>query len=227
MDSRIVVNEEQLFDLRFWKRALLLNTSIPAIINAFDATTQRVSATPAIKGQYTSLDLKISYVDCPMITNIPIAIQKGNGLLITHPFEVGKLCTLIFSQRSIDNLLLDGSRTAQPYNGTGDFTATLRCMDMTDAMCFPGIITNSDTISNYNNNAVEIRTEDGKVKITVDKNSLTLLQDNASILLSGGNVQINATSIAINGITTINGKEFDTHVHSGVTSGPSNTGGVV
>lgn len=240
MDNRIIVSEEQVFDLRFWKRALLMNTSIPAIINAFDPTTQRVSATPAIKAQYTSLDLEISYIDCPMITNIPLAVHRGNGLIITHPVEVGKLCTLIFSQRSIDNLLLDGTRAAQPFNGTGDFTSRLRCMDMTDAMCFPGIITNTDTISNYNNNAVELRTDDGKVKVSVDKNSLTLVQDSASILLSNGNIAMQGATIDITGttavnisspnttlgtVTTIDNKPFLTHIHSGGTI-QGKTGGV-
>ena len=227
MDNRIIASKGQEFDLRFWQNALQLNTCIPAIVNAFDPATQRVSATPAIKVQYTSPDLEISYIECPMITNIPLAIQRGNGLMITTPVEVGKLCTLLFSQRSIDNLLLDGTRSARPYNGTGDFTATLRCMDMTDALCFPGIITNAYTISDYNNNAIELRTDDGKIRVSLTKNSLTLSQDDANITLNGGNVSINATSIAITGQTTINGKDFDTHVHSGVTAGDANTGVVV
>lgn len=227
MDNRIIVSDEQKFDLRFWRNVLQLNTSIPAFVNAFDPQTQRVSATPAIMAQYTSPDLEISYIQCPMITNIPLAVQRGNGLVITSPIEIGKLCTLIFSQRSLDNLIIDGTQQAMPYNGTGDFTAILRCMDMTDAMCFPGIVTAATSITDYNNEAVEIRTEDGKIKISVDKNGLTLKQDGASMTMNGGNIAINATNISITGVTTINGKDFDTHVHSGVTAGDTNTGAVV
>ena len=221
MDNRVITSKEQENELTFWKHALLLNSSIPAIIDEFDVTLQRVSATPAIKAKRTTPDLKVEYVDYPKITNIPLAIQKGNGISVTYPIEKGKLCTLIFSQRSIDNLLLDSSKPAQPFEGDVPFTTRLRCMDMTDAMCFPGILTNNDKISNYNNSAVEIRNADGSVKVSVAQNSLTLTQGGASIKLSGGNVEIVGTSV------TINGKDFDTHVHSGVTSGGSNTGAVV
>lgn len=228
MDNRVIVNNRQIEELRFWKNALLLNTCIPAIIDEFDASTQRISATPAIKARYINPDLTIRYVDYPKITNIPIAIQRGNGLLITQPFERGKLCTLIFSQRSIDNLLLDGTKTAEPFVGSSSPTTYLRCMDLTDAICFPGIITNDAQIQNYNNNAVEIRNEDGTVKISVSNDGLTLKQEDATISVSGGDVEIEATNIKITGTTVmINGKNFDTHIHSGVESGTSNTGGVV
>lgn len=221
MDNRVIVDSNQLNDLQFWKNALLLNTSIPAIIDDFDITLQRVSATPAIKAKYTAPDMSVSFIDYPKITNIPLAIQKGAGMSITYPIKKGGLCTLIFSQRSIDNLLLDGTKTAEPFMGENNFTSTLRCMDMTDAMCFPGIITNADPISNYNNDAVELRNADGTVKVSVSENNLTLQQDGASIILNGGNVEITGTSVKING------KDFDTHVHSGVTPGGANTGVVV
>lgn len=221
MDNRRIVSQEQAEDITFWRNALRLNTCIPAIIDEFDLSTQRVSATPAIKAKCTNLDGEVYYIDYPKIVNIPVAIQRGAGLSITYPFQKGKLCTLIFSQRSIDNLLLDGTKTADPFVGDNPYTSTLRCMDMTDAICFPGILTNNTKISGYNNNAVEIRSDDGSVKISVSQNGLTLVQGGASITLSGGNVEIVGASV------TINGHDFDTHVHSGVTSGGSNTGVVV
>ena len=228
MDNRVIVNDKHLEELRFWQHALLLNTSIPAIVDEFDLGTQRVSATPAIKARYIDPDLTIKYVDYPKITNIPLAIQSGNGISITYPIKKGDLCTLIFSQRSIDNLLLDGTKTAEPFVGSDSPTTYLRCMDLTDAMCFPGIITNSNPIDSYNNDAVEIRNSDASVKITVAQNGLTLKQDGATLKLNGGDVEIEATNIKLTGTTVmINNKNFDTHVHSGVESGTSNTGIVV
>ena len=221
MDNRIILSQEQAEELSFWKNALRLNTCIPAIIDEFDVSTQRVSATPAIKAKCTNLDGEVYYIDYPKITNIPISIQKGAGLSITYPFTKGNLCTLIFSQRSIDNLLLDGTKIAEPFIGDNPYTSTLRCMDMTDALCFPGILTNNTKKSNYNNSAIEIRSDDGTTKISVSQNDLTLVQGGASITLNGGNVEIIGTTVKING------HDFDTHVHSGVTSGGSNTGVVV
>lgn len=221
MDTRYVNSSEMELDLQFWRNALRLNTCIPAIVDSFDATTQRVSAIPAIKAKYITPDLQVEYIDYPKITNIPLAITKTAGLKITVPVKKGDNCTLIFSQRSIDNFIMDGSKVAQPFEGEVPYTSSLRCMDLSDALCFPGIICDNETISNYSTNAIEIRSADGSTKVSVSENALNLTQGGATIQLSGGKVTITGSTV------TINGKDWDTHKHSGVSSGSSNTGGVV
>lgn len=220
-DNRCVTSQEQKIELDFWRNAMRLNTSIPAIINSFDPVTQTVSATPGIKAKYVSPDEKseVQYLSYPMITNIPLAIQRGAGLRITYPITPGNPCTLIFSQRSIDNFVLEGTE-ANPVDGPNPKTAAIRCMDLTDAMCFPGIITTKDTVSDYATDAIEIRSDDNKVKVSLKQDSLTLKQDSATIELKGGNIKMNGTTV------TINGYNFMTHQHTGVTSGGSKTGGV-
>lgn len=218
MDNRYIATQDQKIDLMFWRNAMRMNTSIPAIVDSFDTTTQRVSAIPAIKAKYITPDNEVQYIDYPKITNIPLAVQKTAGLEITIPVKKGDLCTLIFSQRSIDNLLLDSSKPAKPFEGPDPRTSALRCFDMTDAMCFPGIITKGRTISNYNNSAIEIRSDDGTVKVSVSQNALNLTQGSASISMSGGKITISGSTV------TINGKDWDTHKHKGVTTGSGNTG---
>lgn len=233
-DNRCVTSMEQKIELDFWRNAMRLNTSIPAIINAFDATKQTVSATPAIKAKYVSPEGVVSYFPYPMITNIPLAIARGADVRITYPVTVGNPCTLIFSQRSIDNFIVEGSE-AEPVEGPNPLTSAIRCMDMTDAMCFPGILTTKDIVSDYATDAIEIRSDDGKVKVSVKKDSLTLKQDSATMTISGGNITMSAATINITGTTAINisspatkidNKSFLTHKHSGVSTGGSNTGGV-
>lgn len=231
-DNRCITSEEQLVELNFWRNAMRLNTCIPGVVNAFDPATQKVSATPAINAKYVSPEGEVSYIQYPMITNIPLAIIRGSGLSITQPITEGYPCTLIFSQRSIDNFVIDRAVT-NPVEGPNPLTSALRCMDLTDAMCFPGIITTKDTIPNYATDAIEVRSDDGKVKVSVKQDSLTLKQESANITLSGGNIDMTAgninitgTAVTIGGATTIDGKVFLQHQHSGVSSGPSNTGGV-
>ena len=232
-DNRIVVSEEQKIDLDFWRHAMKLNTCIPAIVDEFDPVTQRVSASPAIMGKYVKPDNTVEYIPCPKITNIPLAITKGAGLTITYPIKKGENCTLIFSQRSIDNFLIENG-IQRPYDTDSPEYTTLRCMDMTDAMCFPGVITNKEAISSYDNDAIEIRNSDGETKLTVKENSLKFLQGNATIELSGGNITMNADNITINGtssvtvgqVTSIDGVDFLTHIHDKVVSGQGKSGGV-
>lgn len=234
-DNRCITSPEQKIELDFWRNAMRLNTSIPAIINAFDPATQTVSATPAIRAKYVSPEGEVSYLSYPMITNIPLAIARGSGVSITYPITVGNPCTLIFSQRSIDNFILEGGE-ADPVEGPNPLTSAIRCMDLTDAMCFPGVITTKDTISSYSTDAIEIRSDDGTVAVSVKQDSLTLKQDSATISLSGGNIDMTAGTINITGTTAVNitspGSTIDeikflTHIHSGVMSGPGTTGGVV
>lgn len=213
--------------LDFMSMVSQLNTAIPAIVDEFDATTQRVSATPAIKYRWMNEKGEVQYINYPKITNIPLAIQRGNGVLITYPIKKGEVCTLIFSQRSIDNFLIEGN-IQKPLEGDNPQTTIIRCMDMTDAMCFPGVVTNKEFISNYSTSAVEIRNTEGNTKVSLSSDTLTLIQSSASFKMSEGNIEMSATKITINGTPVlINGKDWDTHAHSAVMTGPSNTGGVV
>lgn len=220
MDNRIVKSQAQRDYLNFWKRAFLLNTAIPAIVDEFDVATQRVAATPAIQAKYVTPEMEVKYINYPKITNIPLALIKCPGLKITCPVKKGQNCTLIFSQRSIDNFLLDGQIHA-PFDGNNPQYCSIRCMDLTDAMCFPGIITNPEAISDYNNNAIEIRNDDGTTKITVSENDLQFTQGGATLTMSDNNITMSAAKIILNG------KEWDTHIHRGVTPGNSNTGVIV
>lgn len=233
-DNRIVVSQDQKIDLDFWRNAMKLNTCIPAIVDEFDVTTQRVSATPAILAKYVTPENTVEYIQCPKITNIPLAITKGAGLKITYPIKQGENCTLLFSQRSIDNFIMEGG-IQRPFDSDDPTKTTIRCMDMTDAMCFPGVITNKETIPSYANDAIEIRNAEGTTKVTVKENSLKFLQGNASIELVGENITMSAGTINITGTSavnitspasTIDGKPFLTHQHTGVSSGYQNTGGV-
>lgn len=210
MDNRCISSVDQKDYLNFWKNAFLLNTMIPAIVDEFDVATQRVSATPAIQAKYTTPEMEVKYINYPKITNIPLAIIKCPGLKLTCPVKPGQNCTLIFSQRSIDNFLIDGKIHA-PFEGENPAFCSIRCCDMTDAVCFPGIITNPEAISGYNNSAIEIRNDAGTTKITVSENDLQFTQGSATLTMSEGNITMNATKIILNG------KEWNTHVHTGGT----------
>lgn len=234
MDNRIITTQDQMFEIRFWQKAFRLNTCIPAIIDGFDPATQRVSAIPAIRGKFIDPENNVKYIDLPKITNIPLAIIKSAGLKITYPVEIGQNCTLIFSQRSIDNFIIEGG-IQNPFDGPDPKKTQIRCMDMTDALCFPGVITDKETITDYATDAIEIRSADNTTKVSVKENSLKLLQGNASMELTGDNINMTADTINITGTTAVNidspattvdQKNFMGHTHTGVTTGESNTGGV-
>lgn len=80
--------------------------------------------------------------------------------------------------------------------------------------------------------------ENGDMNITVTNNQNINISGNCTVTVSGnvtlnapeatvnGNMTINGT-LDVTGTTTLEGRTFLGHNHSGVQSGPSNTGGVV
>ena len=65
-----------------------------------------------------------------------------------------------------------------------------------------------------------IQTTDGTSTVIISEDQISLNYNGASIVISGGNVTITGTLI-------INGTPYLSHVHSGVSTGGSDTGGVV
>jgi hypothetical protein len=65
-----------------------------------------------------------------------------------------------------------------------------------------------------------IQTTDGASTVIISEDQISVNHNGASIVISGGNVTITGTLI-------INGTPYLAHVHSGVTTGGSNTLGVV
>lgn len=203
-DNRAITTPEQNDELNFWRNMLQINTCIPAIVDTFDSATQRISARPAIRGKFINPDdFSVQYFDYPKITNIPLSIQWSPNIGgITYPIKSGDICTLIFSQRSLDNFLISG-KTSNPFDPADSKYTEIRLFDLTDAMCFPGIITNNLQIQGYNNDAIEVRTVDGLKKVSVSENELTMQAGTSIIKVTEAGIDMTALQININGNVNI------------------------
>lgn len=233
-DNRAITTPEQNDELNFWRNMLQINTCIPAVVDTFDPATQRISARPAIRGKFINPDdFSVQYFDYPKITNIPLSLQwSPNVGGVTYPIKSGDICTLIFSQRSLDNFLISG-KTSNPFDPADAKYTEIRLFDLTDAMCFPGIITNNLQIQGYNNDAIEVRTADGLKKVSVSENELTL-QAGASIMkVMDAGVEIVTPIVDIKGNVNVTGTvtatgdvlgagvSLSTHVHTGNLGNPT------
>lgn len=226
MDYSIIKDKAEDFKVSL-QRLLptMINTAIPGIIDELilgDDGVPRVSAYTAIRLKFINPDTQeVQYIDSPKITNIPLSVNQceGLGLSITMPVLHGQLCTLIFSQRSLDNFATTG-QISNPTSGEDAALCTVRCFDYTDAMCFPGVMTPANNIQNYSQTAVEVRNGDGSVKLSVYPETLSLTQGAASIQMADGNITINAGTVTINGALNVSGEiSSDTDVLSAGISG--------
>lgn len=218
-----------------------ISTGMPAIVVAVDEYNDKqfVDVKPAISrllstGQVISND-EITIYDVPVV-----GYGSGDAML-SFPVKVGHTVWLSFSQRNIEDWLYsDGTQEIVPSDS--------RHFSMTDAVAFPGLYT---ALSNNHPSTenVELKWGDklismkpsGEIAVSNASGSYSLKADGdiefrpASTVTVIGNVEVQGTlhttqnitcDTTITGTTDVvgGGKSLKNHVHSGVTSGGSNTG---
>jgi len=83
-------------------------------------------------------------------------------------------------------------------------------------------VTDGKVEANVSGSKTEIT--DGEVKHTVGSNTVSLTSSGLVLTLNGKTYTFNGSGLTTDGDITSNGIVLDSHVHSGVESGPSNTG---
>jgi len=216
-------------------------TGMPGIIlavNEFE-DNQFVSVRPALSrlletGQVISNDEIV-------IDDVPVVFPSGGGALLSFPLKVGDAVWLSFSQRNLEDWLYsDGQGEVIPSDS--------RHFSMTDAVAFPCIYSALSNLKPSGSN-VELKWGDklismkpsGEIAVSNASGSYSLKADGniefrpASTVTVIGNVEVQGTlhttqnitcDTTITGTTDVvgGGKSLKNHVHSGVTSGGSNTG---
>lgn len=203
-----------------------LHTSMPGIIESFDAGTQLASVQPAIRRIFVSRDGdKETLVpsDLPILINVPVIFPRGGGFSLTFPVVKGDECLLTFCERSIDN-----------WHETGEVKkpGARRFHSLSDATAFVGLSSLPNKVPNYDPTNVELKKDDGTVSIKLKGNSdLDIVAEGSmkatitkDVNISCKDITVNATSTAIvncpnstfNGNVTVNGNITFT----GIVAGP-------
>lgn len=182
--------------LRGWQAGVY--TAMPAIVQSFDAAKMTCTATVAIKARVQAADGSVSWVELPLLRDVPVVFPGGGGYALTFPVVAGNEALILFASRCIDDWWLAGGVQQAP---------DLRMHDLSDGFALVGVRSQAHVLP-------------GGVPSTGAR--LTADDASAYIELSGNKVNILAP-----GGVFMNGKRVDeTHVHGGVSSGPSNTGAV-
>lgn len=221
-----------------------INTAMPGIIVDFDATKQTATIQPAIQYKLINKDGIFSWVDLPNLLDCPVFFPSGGGFTLTFPVAQGDECLIIFSQRCIDAWYSSG--------GNKNIQSDIRMHDLSDGFAFVGIRSIPRFLSNVSTSSTQLRSDDGSTLVDVASGVVTLtamtVNINASTTNVSGELNVNGLLtynnglagnpgsnqsiitgdiIQTDGIISSNGIVLDSHVHSGVESGGSNTGGPV
>lgn len=190
---------------------------LPAKVVKVDRTTGRVSVQPMIQMGDTGGN-KITRAIVP---NIPIMTMGAGGIFASFPVQVGDLGFVFSADR-------DTSLFHQSQGGM-DWPNTERINQFGDGGFLPLKLFNFSIAGGVLSDGFSLQTDDGSTFITLKAGEV---QINAAMVKIVGDVEhtgnlVRTGDTATIGSTTSNGKNVgDTHTHSGVESGPSNTGAV-
>ncbi|WP_175154867.1 Gp138 family membrane-puncturing spike protein [Achromobacter piechaudii] len=221
-------------------------TSLPGIVQGFDAAEGTVSVQPAIQGVQQGSDGGVASVEYPLLVDVPVYFPRGGDCTLTFPIATGDECIVVFSARAID---------AWWQSGQVQAPTEPRMHDMADGFALVGPFSQAKMISNVSTAATQLRSDDGSTFFELNPTTQKIkivapggLDVTAPLSTFSGAVTINglltwtagmigtiasgvATTItgAINfiGTLTSNGKVIDDrHTHKGVQTGSGNSGSV-
>lgn len=186
-----------------------LRVALPGIIQSFDPDAVTAVVQPAIRYIEQDNDGSKATRDYPLLVDVPVVFPRGGGCTLTFPVKPGDECLVIFADRCIDFWWQSGG-VQEPVDS--------RMHDLSDAFAIVGPQSQAKKISGISASAVELRSDDGKTKISLNPSS------GAITGTAPGGFNLNGLQILHDGrLQLVDGSIVDKHTHGGVERGSSNT----
>jgi phage baseplate assembly protein gpV len=227
-----------------------MHTCLPGEVKKYDHTIQKATVLPLIKKNYK--DGKSQSL--PLIVNVPVIWPRSSNASMTFPVNAGDGVLLLFSERALENWLALGGEQIPGDARKFDLTDAIAIPGLYPFSTPSLSENNTDVLIKYNSTTVRI-TQSGDVNIDTPTNVNINAGNNIAMtagsqitmaapligmsangvtatINGGGNVSIDGPVVTTDtidtpGDITSGGISLQTHVHSGVQSGGSNTGGPV
>lgn len=168
-------------------------TALPAIVQSFDAAAETIAAQPAIQARVRDKTGAHTWVDLPLLVDVPVVFQGGGGFTLTFEPVVGDEALIVFASRCIDNWWLAGGVQAQ---------AELRMHDLSDGFALVGLKSQPRVLAGgVKPGVAQLRSDDGGMYVELAAGHV------CNIVAPGG--------INITGPVTINGTA---HITAAVTA---------
>jgi len=190
-----------------------LHTAIPARVESFDPQTMRASVT-LLRKRRVSPDFDPEPM--PPILEVPVQFIKGGDFVIRPPVKNGDTVLVVFSERALDYLLIDGTPQDPRFK---------RRHALDDAIAIPGLLNQSEAklppehaedmlVYHRQTGSKVVLRQSGDLLVQVGQHRLELRADGPAILHTsdlrlGGEGAIEAVPLG----TSLKGW-LDTHTHS-------------
>ncbi|NRN30669.1 phage baseplate assembly protein V [Photorhabdus heterorhabditis] len=224
-----------------------LRVAIPGIIQSFNADAVTCVVQPSIKSSIADQEGKTTSVSLPLLVDVPVIFPRGGGVTLTFPVKAGDECLVVFADRCIDFWWQSGGVQEPADQRQHDLSDAFAIIGpQSQSKRISGISTSTAQLRS-DDGAVYIELDPGSHNVTV-------ITPAKLIATAHGGTEITSPEITLNGNVTINGNlsqgmgsdggaatmqgpvtvnndvtaagiSLKNHVHSGVQSGGSNTGG--
>jgi hypothetical protein len=212
-----------------------IRVALPGVVVDFDADKQTCSIDLAIQDRIVLND-QPQYKQIPRLLDVPIVLPRAGGFTMTMPIVAGTEVLVIFADMCVNAWWTSGANVNPQGGYIGQQQERPRRHSLSDAFAIVGTWSQPNVLSDYSTDAVQLRSDDGNTVIELGVNEVTITAQTVTVnsadtvTIQGTNeVDIeSSTLVNINGSghTTIEGKDWLTHTHSGVQSGGSDTGPV-
>ena len=149
-----------------------LNCHRVGVIQSFDPEKQLANVSLVDKSVKLTGISSEELIDMPLLENCPVMIPKNINGGLTTPINNGDPCLICFNDRDLDNWLESGLVQRPNTNRTHDFS---------DGVIIPGIRSDINKISDYNNLATELNYLNNK--ISIDNAKISLTNENGGIII--------------------------------------------
>jgi hypothetical protein len=177
-------------------------TALPALVVSFDPAKRTCVVQPTIQARVEDRAGKFTWQTLPILPDVLVQFPGGGGFVLTFPLAPGDEGIVVFSARCLD---------AWWERGEVQVQAEQRMHDLSDGFFIPTVRSVPNVEAAISPTDVQLRSVDPAGP------SVTMTPE--------GVATIAATTINLNGVLIINGEAYNAHMHTGVTTGGSNTGG--
>ncbi len=161
-----------------------MNNALPAMVIAYDRTTNRAQVQPQIR----VINTNNQSISRPQISSVPVYQYGGGGFILNFPLKSGSLGWIIACDRDISQFLQTYSE-ASPN--------TYRKKNFSDSFFLPDVMTGYTIAPEDSENAV-LQNLDGTVKISLSTDTITFSAPNI-VIDATTQASITAPSLIING----------------------------
>lgn len=184
-------------------------TAMPAIVQSVDFEKMTLVAQLAIQGVITNQDGSTSNVNISPLVDCPVCFPSAGGFSLTLPIKAGDEVLMIIASRCIDSWWQSGGFSNVPLE--------LRMHDLSDGFAIPGPRSLPRVIGAISSTNAQLRNDSGTVFLEITPSG----QINAT---APAGMTFTTPTLIVTGDVIASGISLLTHVHSGVASGPSDTG---